>query len=216
MRTDGQLQQYVMDELHWEPSVHADRIGVEVRDGIVTLAGQVGGYMEKFAAERAAQRVAGVRGVAVDLQVVLPGDSRRTDADIVDAATRALEWNASVPKGCVKVMVEDGCVTLSGEVPWDYAREAACACVRGLYGVKEVVNLIAIKAPVTTHGIKGKIEAALQRQAHLHTRGINVSVHHGTVTLDGEVDSLSEREAVEQAVWNAPGVQNVVDHLRVH
>jgi osmotically-inducible protein OsmY len=216
MRTDGQLQQDVIDELHWEPSVHADHIGVEVKDGIVTLAGEVGGYMEKFAAERATQRVTGVRGVAVDLQVVLPGDSRRSDADIADAAMRALDWNASVPRDRVKVLVEDGRVTLSGDVPWDYAREAACACVRALYGVKEVINLILIKAPATIHGIKGKIEAALQRQAHRHTRSIHVSVDRGTVTLDGEVDSLDERDAVEQAVWNAPGVQDVVDRLRIH
>jgi len=216
MRTDRRLQQDVIDELHWEPSVQADHIGVEVKDGIVTLAGRVGGYMEKFAAERAAQRVAGVRGIAVELQVILAGESRRTDADIADAANRAIEWNASVPRDQVKVLVEDGRVTLSGDVPWGYAREAACACVRGLHGVKEVVNLILIKPPVSTHGIKGKIEAALQRQAHLHTRGINVSVDRGTVILEGEVDSLSERDAVEQAVWNAPGVQDVIDHLRIH
>ena len=216
MRTDGQLQKDVIEELHWEPAVQADHIGVEVRNGIVTLAGRVGSYAEKYAAERTAQRVTGVRGVAVELEVVLPGDSHRTDADIADAATRAIEWNASIPRGSVKVLVEDGCVTLSGDVPWAFAREAASACVRGLLGVKDVVNLIAIKPPVTVHDIKGKIEAALQRQAHLHTKGITVGVDHGTVTLSGEVGSLNERAAVERAVWNAPGVQTIVDRIRVH
>ena len=216
MRTDGQLQKDVIDELHWDSAVPADRIGVEVRNGIVTLDGRVGSYMEKYAAERAAQRVAGVRGVAVQLDVALPGDSHRTDADIADAATRAIEWNASIPGGRVKVLVEDGCVTLSGDLPWAFARTAAASCVRGLLGVRDVVNLIAIKSPVMPHDIKGKIEAALQRQAHLHSKAVKVGVDRGTVTLSGEVDSLEERDAVEQAVWNAPGVQTVVDRLQVH
>lgn len=216
MRTDRQLQKDVIEELQWDSAIQADHIGVEVRDGIVTLAGRVGSYAEKYAAERAAQRVAGVRGVAVELDVALPGDSHRTDADIADAATRAIDWNASIPKGRVKVMVEDGCVTLSGEVPWAFARTAAASCVRGLLGVKDVINLVAIKSPVTVQDVKGKIEAALQRQAHLHSKAVKVGVDRGTVTLSGEVGSLDERDAVEQAVWNAPGVQNVVDHLQVH
>lgn len=216
MRTDSQLQKDVTDELHWESAVQADHIGVEVRHGIVTLDGRVGSYIEKYAAERAAQRVAGVRGVAVQLDVALPGDSRRTDTDIADAATRAIEWNASIPKDRVKVLVENGCVTLSGEVPWAFARLAAASCVRGLLGVKDVVNLIAIRPPLAVHDIKGKIEAALQRQAHLRSKAVTVGVDRGTVTLSGEVSSLDERDAVEQAVWNAPGVQNVVDRLQVH
>ncbi|MGN6706343.1 MAG: BON domain-containing protein [Rhodanobacter sp.] len=216
MRTDGQIQQDVIDELHWEPAVQADHIGVEVRKGIVTLAGQVGSYMEKYAAEHTAQRVAGVRGVAVDLEVVLPGESHRTDADIADAAIRAIEWSASIPRDSVKVLVEDGHVTLSGTVPWAFAREAASSCVRGLVGVKDVVNLVTIKPPATTHDIKGKIEAALQRQAHLHSKAITVGVERGTVTLSGKVESLGERNVIEQAVWNAPGVKHVVDHLQVH
>lgn len=216
MRNDGQLQLDVIDELNWEPAVQASHIGVEVKNGIVTLTGHVGGYMEKYAAERAAQRVAGVRGVAMELAVVLPGDSHRTDADIADAATNALEWNASVPKDTVKVAVESDRVTLSGEVPWAYARDAAGDCVRALVGVTDVVNLIAVKPKVTVHGIKGKIEAALQRQAHLHTKHIEVGVDGGTVTLSGEVASLVERDAIEQAAWSAPGVQNVVDRITVH
>lgn len=216
MRTDGQLQKDVIDELNWEPAVQASRIGVEVDNGIVTLAGTVGGYMEKYAAERAAQRVAGVRGVAVELAVELSGNHHRTDADIADAATRAIEWNASIPQGSVKVAVEAGRVTLTGDVPWAYARKVARDCVSGLLGVKDVINLVAVKPSVTVHGIKGQIEAALQRQAHRHTRHIDVAVDHGTVTLSGEVDSLSERDAIEQAAWSAPGVQNVVDRITVH
>lgn len=215
MRTDGQLQLDVIDELNWEPAVEAAHIGVEVKNGIVTLTGHVGGYMEKYAAERAAQRVAGVRGVAVELAVVLPGDSHRTDADIADAATNAIEWNASIPKNTIRVAVENGRVTLSGEVAWAYARDAAGACVRGLVGVTDVINLISVKPKVTVHGIKGKIEAALQRQAHRHTKRIAVGVDGGTVTLSGEVGSLAERDAVEQAAWSAPGVQNVVDRITV-
>jgi osmotically-inducible protein OsmY len=216
MRTDGQLQRDVIDELHWEPAVQADHMGVEVRNGVVTLAGRVASYIEKHAAGRAARRVAGVRGVAVELEVVLLGESHRTDADIAEAATHVIDWNASIPKGSVKVLVEDGVVALSGEVPWAFARETAAKCVRGLLGVKEVVNLIMVRPPVTVQNIKVEIEAALQRLAHLHSKGITVDVDRGTVTLSGEVGSLGERDAVTRAAWNAPGVRLVVDNIRLN
>lgn len=215
MSNDRQLQQDVIAELGWDAAIDASRIGVEARDGIVTLTGHVESYAQKWAAERAAQRVSGVKGVAVEMNVVLPGSSQRTDADIARMASNALEWNVLVPRDAVEVLVEDGHITLSGEVEWAYVRNAAESSVRGLPGVKNVANLIRIRPQIKPGDVKTKIEAALQRRAHLDARAISVQVDKGTVTLAGTVDSLAERVTVENAVWNAPGVQNVIDHLVV-
>ena len=215
MSNDRQLQQDVIAELGWDATINASRIGVEAKNGIVTLSGHVESYAQKWAAERAAQRVAGVKGVAVEMDVVLPGSSQRTDADIASAARSALEWNTLIPRDAVAVMVEDGHITLSGDVEWAYVRTAAESSVRGLLGVKGVSNLIRIRPQIKPNDVKTKIEAALQRRAHLDARSISVDVDKGTVTLAGTVDSLAERVTVENAVWNAPGVQKVVDNLIV-
>ena len=215
MSNDRQLQQDVIAELSWDAAVNASRIGVEAKNGIITLSGHVESYAQKWAAERAAQRVSGVKGVAVEMDVVLPGSSQRTDADIASAARNALEWNTLIPRDAVAVMVEDGHITLSGDVEWAYVRTAAESSVRGLLGVKGVNNLIRIRPQIKPSDVKTKIEAALQRRAHLDARSISVDVDKGTVTLVGTVDSLSERVTVENAVWNAPGVQKVVDNLIV-
>ena len=215
MSNDRQLQHDVIAELGWDAAINASRIGVEAENGIITLSGHVESYAQKWAAERAAQRVSGVKGVAVEMDVVLPGSSQRTDADIAGAARNALEWNALVPRDAVAVMVEDGHITLSGDVEWAYVRSAAESSVRGLLGVKGVSNLVRIRPQVKPGDVKTKIEAALQRRAHLDARAISVEVDKGTVTLAGSVDSLAERVTVENAVWNAPGVKNVVDNLIV-
>jgi osmotically-inducible protein OsmY len=215
MKADRKLQEDVLAELAWDPSIEASRIGVEVEDGIVTLSGHVPSFAEKEAARRAAQRVSGVKGVAVDVHVVLPGQSIRTDADIAKSASSMLSWSTSVPYEVVKVSVEDGWVSLTGTVDWAYQRDAAVDCVRSLIGVKGVVNRIEV-APKTTSGdVKTKIEAALQRRAHLDTKAVNVDVSDGTVTLSGHVDSFSERSTMEKAVWAAPGVRHVVDNLTI-
>jgi osmotically-inducible protein OsmY len=215
MKADRKLQEDVLAELAWDPSIEASRIGVEVEDGIVTLSGHVPSFAEKEAARRAAQRVSGVKGVAVDVHVVLPGQSIRTDADIAKSASSMLSWSTSVPYEVVKVSVEDGWVSLTGTVDWAYQRDAAVDCVRSLIGVKGVVNRIEV-APKTTSGdVKTKIEAALQRRAHLDTKAVNVDVSDGTVTLSGHVDSFSERSTMEKAAWAAPGVRHVVDNLTI-
>lgn len=213
MKTDRQLQKDVAAELTWDPFVEGTRVGVEVTNGIVTLSGHVDSYAQKWAAERAVERVGGVKGMAVELDVILPGSSKRTDSDIASAATMALEWSASIPRGAVKVMVEDGWVTLSGEVQWAYMRTAAENCVRPLVGVKGVIDKIELRPSVEPHDVKTKIEAALQRRAHFDTKAIMVGVDRGTVTLSGVVESWAERETVEHAAWSAPGVHKVVDNL---
>ena len=136
MKTDQQLKQDVIAELAWEPAVNASQIGVEVKDGIVTLAGHVGSFTEKWQAEQAAQRVCGVKGLAVEMDVNLPGISNRTDADIARSVENTLQWQSYLPKGGVNVMVENGWVTLSGEVDWNYQRLRAADAVRNLLGVR--------------------------------------------------------------------------------
>ncbi|OOG38575.1 MULTISPECIES: BON domain-containing protein [unclassified Rhodanobacter] len=215
MKNDRQLQEDILNELDWEPSVETSRIGVEVSGGVATLSGHVDSYSQKWAAERAAQRVAGIKSIAVELDVVLPGPHQRSDTEIAWAAAQAIDWNASIPKDTVKLVVENGWVTLSGEVEWAFVRNAAEASVRNLYGVKGVVNKIIMRPRIEPRGVKTKIEAALYRRAHFDATAITVGVEEGTVTLTGEVDSLAERSAVEWAAWSAPGVQNVIDHLVV-
>lgn len=215
MKTDRQLQEDILNELDWEPSVDASRIGVEVSQGVATLSGHVDSYTQKWAAERAAQRVAGIKSVAMDIDVILPGPHKRDDTEIAKAAADAIDWNVSIPKDTVKLVVEDGWVTLSGDVEWAFIRNAAEAGVRHLYGVKGVVNKISIRPRIEPRGVKTKIEAALYRRAHLDAAAITVGVDKGTVTLTGEVDSLAERNTVEWAAWSAPGVKKVVDNLVV-
>jgi osmotically-inducible protein OsmY len=215
MKTDAQLQHDVIAELNWEPSVNAAQIGVEVKDGIVTLAGHVSSYAEKYAAERAAQRVSGVKALAVEMNVNLPGSSKRIDADIARSAENVLEWMTYLPKDCVKVKVESGWISLSGEVDWEYQRRGAVDAVRNLMGVTGVSNQIVIKPKVSLSAVKSDIEAALKRRALLDAQEISVKVQGADVTLTGTVHSWSERDLARNSAWATPGVRNVVDNLTV-
>jgi osmotically-inducible protein OsmY len=215
MKTDAQLKQDVVAELAWEPSVNASQIGVEVKDGVVTLAGHVDSYTEKWHAERAAQRVSGVKALAVEMDVKLPGLSRRTDADIARSAQNALEWTSSLPDTTVKVKVENGWVTLSGTVEWEYQRQSAKSAVRYLLGVVGVSDDIAIKPKTSISAVKSQIEAALKRRARDDAQDIQVEVRDSDVTLSGTVHSWSERELAASSAWSAPGVRRVIDNLRI-
>jgi len=206
MKSDKQVQRDVVAELGWEPSVNATQIGVEVSDGVVTLAGHVGSYAEKLNAERAAQRVAGV---------TLPGSSRRLDADIARSAENVLQWTTSVPPECIKIKVENGWITLSGPVEWDFQRRAAAEAVRHLMGVTGVSDQITIKPRVSSTIVKSDIEAALKRRAQSHADGISVEVRGNDVTLTGIVNSWSERQLAVNSAWGAPGVHNVMDNMTV-
>ncbi len=165
MKTDSQIQQDVIAELKWEPSINATEVGVEVKNGVVTLAGHVASYGEKWDAERAAQRVPGVKALAVEIDVTLGGSSKRNDADIARSVENVLEWTSFLSKDPIKVMVENGWVTLSGEALWDYQRQAAKLAVRYLMGVTGVSDQITIKNRVTSTNVKTDIEAALKRRA---------------------------------------------------
>jgi osmotically-inducible protein OsmY len=215
MKTDIGLQQDVMAELDWEPSVNAAAIAVEVKDGIVTLAGHVGSYAEKWDAERAAQRVGGVRALTVEIDVRLPGASQRDDVDIARTVENALQWSVAVPKDAVRVLVEAGHVTLSGDVAWTYQREAAVRAVRHLMGVTGVSDQILIKAHVTPVAVKSQIEASLKRRAHQDAGRIAVAVNGAEVTLTGVVSSWTERALALNSAWHTAGVHNVIDKLTV-
>ena len=215
MKTDSQLQQDVMAELKWEPAVHAEQIGVEVKNGVVTLAGEVGSYTEKWNAERAAQRVNGVKALAVEMKVKLSEFGKRTDADIAESAKNILGWTSSLPADAVKVLVEGGWLTLSGDVEWQYQRQDAADSVRYLSGVTGVSNQIAIKPSLSATVVKSDIEAALKRRAAADAKTISVEVKGGDVTLTGSVHSWSERDLATRLAWGSSGVRNVVDKMNL-
>ncbi len=160
-KSDVQLQQDVLAELKWEPSINAAEIGVEVKDGIVTLAGHVNTYAEKWNAERATQRVSGVKALAVEMQVRIEGMNNRTDSDIARSVENVLQWTTYLTKDAIKVKVEKGWVTLTGEVEWQYQRQAATDAIRYLMGVRGLSDQIAIKTKVSAPVVKSDIEAAL-------------------------------------------------------
>jgi osmotically-inducible protein OsmY len=216
MKTDTQLQQDVIAELKWESSVNASQIGVEVKDGVVTLAGEVSSFAEKWNAENAALRVYGVKALAIDLDVKLSGLGKRTDADIARSAENALDWSSFLPNDSLKVMVENGWITLSGEADWQYQKLAAADALRYLVGVTGVSNQILVKPKLTSGSVKSDIEAALRRRANGDAKNITVEVSGNDVTLSGKVHSWSERELARQSAWGTPGVWNVVDNITVY
>ena len=215
MKTDSQLQQDVLAELRWEPSVNAAQIGVEVTDGIVTLSGHVSSFAGKWDAERAAQRVAGVHGMAIDIEVALPPSDQRNDVDIARAAENVLQWTTYLPRDAVAVLVDHGWITLSGEVDWDYQRQAAVKAVRHLMGVTGVSDQIGIRGGVTLQAVQTEIEAALKRRARQDAQQISVDIRGADITLRGTVHSWSERELAMHSAWGTPGVRSVVDQMTI-
>jgi len=215
MKTDSQIQSDVIQELKWDPSVTHEHIGVSATSSIVTLSGTVPNYAEKSAAERAAQRVGGVKAVVEKIEVKLPGSFQRTDQDIAKAIVEQFTWAIQVPEDRVKASVENGWVKLSGEVEWEYQRSAAESAVRGLTGVKGITNNIWIKPKVQSSDVKQKIEEALKRAAEREARRINVETRGSRVVLSGEVRSFAELRDAKGAAWSAPGVTEVEDHLMV-
>jgi osmotically-inducible protein OsmY len=215
MKDDLKLQQRVIDELEFEPQVDAAHIGISVRDGVVTLSGHVSSFVEKFTAERAVRRVVGVKAVAQELEVRLPSEAKTADDEIAARAVKILTWDALVPNGAITVKVEHGIVTLGGRVNWHHQRAEAEYDIRKLNGVVAVINDIAVVPRVEPADLRGKIRAAFERNAEIEADNVIVSVSGGTVTLGGKVSAWAEREAVERAVWSAPGVTNVDDRIEL-
>lgn len=215
MKTDAQLKADLMAELAWDPAINAGAIGIAVDNGLVTLTGHLDTFAQKHAVERAVRRVSGVRGLAIELDVKLAPEHRRSDSDIAQAAIAALRWNSLVPDDKVQVQVEDGWVTLTGEVDWPYQFSSAEQCIRPLTGVRGVTNLVSIKPRVRGNDIARQITDALTRHAEREARHIDVAVEEGTVTLSGRVDSLAEHDAAVGAAFGTRGVTSVIDKLEV-
>jgi osmotically-inducible protein OsmY len=215
MKNNVELRADVLDELAWDPSVDASRVGATAMGGVVTLTGHAPSFVQKLAAERAAKRVAGVRAVANDIDVTLTGADVRADPDIAHAAADALEWSASVPAGRVKATVRDGRVTLEGNVDWGYQRRAAEDAVRFLWGVRGVTNLITIGPGPKPADILDRIKNAFRRSAELDAQRISTETHDGRVVLRGDVRSWAEREEAERIAWAAPGVTEVENRIMV-
>jgi len=212
---DSTLRQMVIDELEFEPSVDAAHIGVAVDHGVVMLTGHVCSYAEKIAVEHAVQRVKGVAGIAEEIEVRYPGSHSIADDEVVKRCLDVLAWDSFGLKDAVQVKVEKGWVELTGKVKWHYEREAAETSIRKLSGVVGVCNLIEVKAHVRGDDIKKRIEDALKRNAAIEAHDIRVVVDEDKVTLEGKVQAWNERVVAERAAWSAPGVNAVIDNIRL-
>jgi osmotically-inducible protein OsmY len=215
MSDDLKLQQHVVDELAFEPRVNAAHIGVSVRNGVVALNGRVDTYAEKHAAARAVRRVKGVKAVADDIEVHLPSDRKTADDEIAARALDLLAWDVAVPDDAIKLKVEHGVITLSGEVEWAYQRAEAEYDVRKLGGVKAVINDIRVRPQASPGAVLEHIRRAFERSAELEASGITVAVTGGKVVLGGKVRNWIEREEAERAAWSAPGVTAVEDRIEL-
>ena len=215
MKTDADLKRDVTAELAWDPAVKSTAIGVAVKDGVVTLSGHLETFAEKHAAERALGRVAGVKAIALELDVKLSFDHKRSDTDIAVSAEQALKWSTLVPVEAIRLTVDHGSVTLQGEVEWDYQRRSAEKAIRPLMGVVGISNEITLRVRPRASDLSRKIQEALTRQALREAKHIQVAVDGTTVTLSGTVHSWQERAAAQGVAWSAPGVHAVINELRV-
>jgi osmotically-inducible protein OsmY len=213
--SDTQIQHDVLEELRWDPRLQPNEIGVAVKAGIVTLSGWVDSYLKKWTAEEAALGVNGVLAVANEIEVRLPIDAERTDADIAAAALYALEWDANVPLDQVKVAVSDGWVSLTGEVDKQHQREAAERAVSRLLGVRGVSNHITLRAAPMPDDLKQRIEKALVRSAQFDAQRISVELQGSKVILKGTVRSWAELKEAERVAYSAPGVTAVENRIKI-
>lgn len=215
MKTDQEIQNDVMDELKWEPFLTASEIGVAVKNGIVTLSGTVDRYAKKIAAETAAKKVNGVKAVAEDIEVKLGTSSKKNDTEIAEAALTALKWHSAMQENKIKISVENGWVTLEGDVDWEFQRNSAKYMVENLIGVIGITNNIKIKTVVATTDVKRKIASAFHRSATIDSEKINITLEGTKVILSGKVRSFAEKKDAENAAWLAPGVNSIENKLEI-
>jgi osmotically-inducible protein OsmY len=213
--TDENTQRNVLEELKWDTHVQPNEIGVVVKDGIVTLTGWVDSYLKKPAAEEAAHRVLGVKAVANDIEVHLPGFAERTDADLAAAVLNALRWDAAIPAGKVDVTVSQGWVTLKGEVDHYFQKRDAEPAIERISGVRGVSNLLTVKPQPVPQDLKSQIQKALVRNAQTDASQITVEVQGSEVVLRGTVSSYAEKKAAEETACSASGVTEVHNRMKV-
>jgi osmotically-inducible protein OsmY len=218
MKTDSELQRDVMEEIKWDPQLKdiASQIGVTAKDGVITLSGIVNTYPKKLAAELAAQRVAGVKVVAIDLEVETPPSAIKTDTEIAIAIKNALSWHSGVNEDQIEIMVDNGWIYLDGVVEWEYMKKAAEKAVSDLIGVRGVTNRIQVKgAELDAKDVRRKINAAFHRSATIDASNIEIDVHSGKVKLTGKVRTWAERNDAESAAWASPGVIAVDNAIEI-
>ena len=215
MRSDSEIEKNVKAELEWDPDLDATDIAVSVKNGVVTLTGFVKSYTDRYEAEAAAKRVAGVVAVANDIEVRMPSVDERPDPDIAREAAAAIKSQLPISSEHIKIIVKNGWVTLEGEVEWQYQRQTAENVVRRIKGVKGVSNTILLKPRAEPTEVKRKIQEALRRSAEVDANRIEVEARGGEVILKGTVRSWIEREEAERAAWAAPGVTKVEDRIVV-
>ena len=215
MKTDSEIQKDVMDELKWDLILKATEIGVAVKNGIVTLSGTVDTYSKKVAAEKAANRVTGVKAIAEDIEVKLGKSMKRNDTEIAEAVMSILKWQSAVQEEKIKVKVENGWVTLDGEVEWDFQRNTARTMVEDLHGVTGISNYIKVVPKLSADEIKSKIRSAFDRRAMIDSDNIDLEVEGSKVILKGKVRSYEEKKDAENAAWFAPGVSTVENKLEI-
>ncbi|MFD6666994.1 BON domain-containing protein [Micromonospora chalcea] len=209
VRTDQQIQRDVLAELDWDAQTRATEVAVTVDRGVVTLAGRVDSYARRWAVERCAHRVRGVRAVASDLEVDLTATDRRTDADIAIAASRALEWDSFVPAERLDVTVADGWVMLRGAVEFGFQSRTAERELRRLRGVRGLTNLIEVRPPGPPSDEQQRLDLRRLLLRRTGTERIDARVDGDTVVLDGVVGAWWQREEAERAAWALPGVREV-------
>jgi osmotically-inducible protein OsmY len=215
MRSDSEIEKNVKAELEWDPDLDATDIAVSVKDGVVTLTGFVKSYTDRYEAETAAKRVAGVVAVANDIEVRMPSVDERPDPDIAREAAAAIKSQLPISSQNIKIIVKNGWATLEGEVEWQYQRQTAESVVRRIKGVKGVSNTILLRPRAEPTEVKRKIQEALRRSAEVDANRIEVEAHGGEVILKGTVRSWIEREEAERAAWAAPGVTKVEDRIAI-
>jgi osmotically-inducible protein OsmY len=215
MKTDAQIQKDVMEQMKWEPFLKPSEIGVSVNEGIVTLSGVVDSYAKKVYAEKAARRVSGVKAIAEEVQISVSPFHKKTDTEIAAAVTNALQWNVAVLNEMIRIKVEDGVVTLEGEVEWEFQRSRAVKSIENLAGVRFVNNLVRLKPKVAVADVEKQISEAFRRSANIDAGKIRCEAEGGFLTLRGEVRSYAEKKDAENAAWNVPGVITVNNKLEV-
>jgi osmotically-inducible protein OsmY len=215
MKEDQKIQKDVMEELTWIPYLDSSEIGVAVKNGVVTLSGTVDTFGKKAAAEEAAKSVAGVRAVAEDIVVKTDPLWKKTDGELAEAVLNALKWHATVPREGVQVIVENGWVTLTGKVDWEFQRNAAITAIQNLHGIQGIINKLMVKDSKIEKDVKQKISAAFHRNATIDSEKVHVEVDGNKVILSGTVGSWTERMQAERAAWNARGITAVENNIQV-